>query len=276
MKRKLLMLAVLVGFPAAALGQEPALAGPEVVVPDRDPTLVEIDYAGRVRRLEQSPEEGALKMLALDSATRAATDRILTERARILDDLVISNIDLLTKLGTASAAEDKKAQFALILELYMKMEPLRERGTLRGEIEGVLEDPAKERFARLVDGYWDAIVREQQGAKDGKPEARFAILAREKLQLFGEEVGRSFYRQLDPERGEREFEAFLGSIGLRPEQEQKIRRMAEEFIVAAKFRPTERQEQMFFLRILSMLDEEQRERLIRKVAADEAAKRGGP
>jgi hypothetical protein len=261
---------------AAAVGawaQDAPLAGPNVSEAARATSLVQRDYEGRVRRLEVPPEEAALALLALDDASREATQRVLAERAAILDRLVLDNLPLLIRLRSAGAAGDRRAQAAIAAELFVKAEPLRARGSLRDQLAAALPEAQRPRFHALVDEYWDAVVAERRAL--GDRQGRLGILAGERLRVLGEEVARSFARQLD-RRGEEEFERLLASLELRPDQEARVRRTAEEFIVGSKFRPSPGQQAMFVARVMSMLDERQRERLARHLAQQRDRDRAVP
>lgn len=247
---------------------EAPLGGPRVAEPARPATLVERDYEGRVKTLESSPEEAALKLLDLSPTERAAAERVLAGRARLLDDFVSQNFELLARSAGAFASNRRAEQLRALMDVLHKTQPLRARGPLIDEMAGVLEAPGAARLRALVAEYWDSLVRDRQAAaeaRSGKREPRFAILAREKLELLGREVQRSFQRQLPP-GGEQEFDALLASLELRPEQERRVRRMAEEFIIRNRFRPTEAQERRFMLEVTAILDEPQRQRLAAHIA----------
>ncbi len=248
-----------------------ALAGPSVHEPSGRPaTLVETDYEGYVKRLEVTPEEAAANLLDLTPEERAPIDAILTERSRMLDDFVTEHLDLLIRLGTTSQAGDKAGQLKAIVEALQAVKPIRDKGPLARQIRAVLAPDNQARFDAALKQYWDAIVLERQSAAraSGKREARLAILTEERLKSFGREIERAFGRIVDP-NGEREFNELLAALELRPEQESRIRRMAEDLIIRAKFKPTEAQEQAFILRVASILDQKQRRLLAERIAEQE-------
>lgn len=246
----------------------PPLSGPEVVETAQETSLVRHDYMGSVRRLDVPAEVAAVRLLDLDGPTRTAVQDILVRRAALLDNLVLDNIHLLIQLGAAGAADDKKTQAAIATRLFVLAEPLRARGLLRDELAGVLPGPARRQFFDLIDEYKDALIAEHRAR--GSMKGRLGILAEDRLRILGEEVQRSFARQID-RRGEEQFERLLASLELRPEQESKIRHMAEEFIIGARFRPNPSQQALFIFRVMAMLDEKQRQRLAGHIA-DEAAR----
>ena len=236
------------------------LGGPAVnPAPDRT-SLVERDYESRVKRLDVPPEEEAVKLLDLSDEERAATDRVLAHRIQLLDDFVSENFELLIRSAGAFASNQRAEQLRTVGEVFRKSRPLRVRGPLIDELAGALDPANADRLRALVADYWDALIRDiqQQGeARSGSREPRIAVLAREKAELLGREIQRSFQRQLPP-GGEQEFDALLAAMELRPEQERKVRRMAEEFIIRSRFRPTEAQERRFILEVGAILDQRQR------------------
>lgn len=274
MTRSAVLLAAFLAAAAAARQPSPqpdaaVLAGPAVrQARDARPTLVEYAYDGSVKRTEVAPEEAALRLLDLSPAERAAADAVLAERAAMLDRFVSDNLDLLLRLGAAAQGEDKAEKLRLIFQALRRTEPLRARGSLAHQLRDALEPAARRRFDALLAEYWDAVVAERRRAAPDGGGGRLAVLADERLKAFGREVERAFYRLADP-AGEREFNDLLAAARLRPEQESRIRRMAEEFIVAARFRPTPDQERAFILRVTAMLDENQRRLLAQHVAQRE-------
>ncbi|MFM9995822.1 MAG: hypothetical protein ACKVU4_08480 [Phycisphaerales bacterium] len=258
--------------PSASVTQPAdALAGPRVRPRgDELPTLVESDYEGKVKRLDTTPEEGAIKLLTLTPEEQSGVDGVLADRAKLLEAFVFDNLDLLTRLGSASDGGERVAQLGLIVEAVRKTAAIREKGPLAEQLRGVLDGANREKFDALVGGYWDAVVKERQesGRRAGKREGRLGVLGDERLKAFGKEIERAFYRVADP-GGEREFDELLAAMELRPEQESRVRRMAEDFIVGARFKPTPAQERNFILKVTSMLDQKQRRLLARHIAERE-------
>ena len=149
---------VLVAAASVAMGQqpEPALKGPTVATPAAKATLVEQDFKGRLKRLEIPPEEAALKLLSLDEATLKKTDKIIQERAAILDKAVIENLELVGQIHNAGQSGDKTEALQLFREFAKKLEPLKARGKLMEEIQAALPDEKQERYAALVREYHEA------------------------------------------------------------------------------------------------------------------------
>ncbi len=252
------------------------LAGPRVAeAGERKATLVESDYEGKVKRPEVAPEEAAIKLLDLSDAEQAAVDAVLAERTRLMDAFITDHLDLLTRLGSASESGDKAAQLRAVLEAFAATEPIRAKGPLARQLRGALAPANQERFDALMKEYWDAVVAERQQAakKAGKREGRLGIITDERFKAFGREIERAFGRIVGG-GAEREFDEFIAALELRPEQERPIRRMAEEFAIRTKFKPTEAQERDFILKVASMLDQKQRRLLAERIAAEEHGRSG--
>jgi hypothetical protein len=251
-----MILGVIACTAGAAAAQSP-LAGPKVVEAGAaTPTLVQRGYDGGVTRLDVSPEEAALALLNLDDGAKESTQRVLGERAAILDKIVLDNLDLLIELHTAGEAGDKATVVRIGLDLMRKSEPLRARGLLRDELAKAMPAGRRDEFLRLVNEYWRAIGDEAKA----KGKGRLGGVVEERGRLLGEAVKQSFERQVD-RKGEEDFERLLARLELRPEQETRVRHMAEDFVVGAKFRPTRAQEAAFLVRVMAVLDQGQRRRL---------------
>lgn len=237
------------------------LAGPKVPGPQGGPTLIEHDYTGRVRRVDTTPEQEALARLSLDAGVRDAVERVMAARARVLDEVIGRNVDLLTQLGTAGSTGDRLDLFLLLAEFYRQMQPVRDRGPLRAEIAAVLPTPVRAEFDALVDGYWNALLAE--GKASGKPLWRFQILAEERFRILSGEVERSFERVM--EAGKIDFRYLLKGLELTPDQNAMIETMLAAYETRTKGSPTENERNLLFLRILAHLDADQRRLLLERV-----------
>jgi len=241
----------------------PALAGPRVSENAARKTLVEYDFPGKVKRLDATPEEAALKLIDLDASIRAKVEKVLNERVKQLDEFVAGNLQLLTKLQTASASGDKLDQAVLVAEGVQKLSPVWMKGSLRSQIDEQLPKEKKRELKTLLDEYWDAIVKEQQAqprdsepAKPGaKKKARWEILVAERLASFGKEIERSFQRQL--RSGDILYRYIESAVVMSPEQKGKIRELCAAFAEKTKMNPTEKQNQELFVKIAGTLDTKQ-------------------
>lgn len=237
--------------------QQDVLSGPKVRETAGERSLIRRDFQGRVRRLEIPPEEAAIELLRLDEPTKAKTQKILEERSAILDKAVRDNIDLLLRLQSA----DRRVRLDLIREFGESLKELRTRGTLREEVRGVLPKGQATRYDELIDGYWDVVVSDAVQAAQRENSTRPApgraeVLAREVLTSLGNEIRRSFERQIGQRA--REFEELLGKLGLSPEKDSKIRGMLADHVERTGGKPTPQQRRDLVLRIYGELDREQK------------------
>jgi hypothetical protein len=228
---------------------------------------VEYEFPGRVRRPETSPEERAAALLELDPAGRAVVDAVLYRRAKILDEFVADNLDLIVKLVTAGAAGNKADQAVLAGEALEKLAPLRAMGPLRLQIESVLPVDKKPEFERLLKEYWDAVVAEKQrtgpasAANDeARPavtreriKARWEIVLQERMECFGREVERAFKRQ--QAAGSILFKYLTKGVDLSKEQADRVREVCERFAMETRLvDATAEQQQKFFFELGALLD----------------------
>lgn len=293
----LTILGLATGSPALAQPDvtKPALAGPSVSERAVRKTLVEYDFPGKVKRLEAAPEEVALRLMDLDSGLREKVDQVFNERVKQLDEFVAKNLELLTKLQTASVAGNKLDQAMLLAEGVQKLSPVWMKGSLRSQIDELLPKEKKAELKALLDEYWDAIVKEQQAqpavadepAPDAmkaetdaagvakatkkakgkqseskttekpavKKKARWEIMVGERLASFGKEIERSFQRQL--QSGDIIYRYIESAIVMTPEQKGTIRELCAAFAEKTKMNPTEKQNQELFVKIAGALDTKQ-------------------
>jgi hypothetical protein len=258
----------LVWCPLIAPAQQPApsespLQGPRVAEPDAKPTLVERDFAGKLKRLEVSPEEAALALLKLDSGAASKTQSILNERAAILDKIVLDNLDLVVQIHNSRAGGDKRAQLKLLAELMTALKPLTDRGTLSEEIVAALSLDQSVTFKALVREYNQAASAETQAESRAAGERLTVrqISARENLIVLGTDIKRSYERQISSKTAE--FEQIMAQLDLVPEQESKIRGMVLDYAQSVKGKPTQEQRRALIFRIMAVLDSDQQRTLVR-------------
>jgi len=265
------------------------LGGPHVSATARNgpaTPLVELDFQGRLKRLDEQPVVAAVKTLKLDPATRAAVDAVITERVAATDALVLDNINLLVELTSAGAAakngsdKDQAALAPLLMKAATLLGTLNARGTLEMRVRAKL--PPKDRAALdgLIRGYFDAVAADGV-VDDGvvvRPGNRVECAIAENFRLVGKDIEASFQRILG--QGDKEFEKILASLELRPEQEGAIRLMFEKLIVSSNYKPTQAQQTVAFLKVVDLLDPAQRRTFLRLIAESEGrgnarAKDGG-
>lgn len=244
----------------------PALSGPRVENPDRPKSLVERDFAGKLKRLEVDPAQAALPLLDLNAEEKAATEKILNERAAIMDTIVTDNLREVVEMSQAFAARDAAAGLRLAGELFRKSGALVDRGRLVDELAGVLTEANAAELHRLTNEYLRAAIEEsaQQNGVNGRPRGRQGAVAYERLAGWGNEIRLAFERTIVA-RG-RELEDLLKQLGATPEQESKIRAVIEETYVATFGKPTKAQQTAGFIKIFGLLNDDQRAQLRKRLA----------
>ena len=215
---------------AAYAGPEGApdpLAGPRITTAVKKLTLVERDFDGKVRRLEVSPEEEAVRRLELDEATKGKVNEAIAARSKLFDDFVRQNLDLLLKF--ASSHGNKADRGMLLRETFEKAAPIREHGRLQEHVLAVLPEDKKQAFTQLVDEYRNAVIAEEAKLpnEQGKQSGRTGAAMRVGLEQFGQDVKRAYERVIA--EGQGKLETFLKNLDLSTEQDQKIRKMVVDF-----------------------------------------------
>jgi hypothetical protein len=241
---------------------EPALQGPKVKEAGGKPTLVEKDFNGRLKRLEMSAEEAALKLLTIDDATKAKIDVILGQRAAIMDKALIENIDLVVQMHNAGQSGDKAEALRLLQEFGKKLEPLKARGKLMDEVSDVLPDSQRPQFVALVKEYREAAVRDtiEQARSRGEEMTLKQAAGKELVQAIGQEIKRSYERQILSKTAD--YEKLLASLDLKPEQESTIRRYVTDYVQETKYKATAEQKRALFMKIYGQLDSGQRKKFV--------------
>lgn len=252
---------VALGLAAIAPPEPQHLSGPTVSAPERAPdSLVERAMDGSVRRAEPTPEQAALRLLDLDPSSRARVDDIFIQRGRLLDEFVAGNLNLLVKLGTASASGDKADQLALLTEAAWKLRPVLEAGTLQAQVEAALPPEPRARFVALLDEYRDALVHERRRADPKAPRA--GVLFGEALQSLGREIERAFARQNNA--GEILYRYATEGLGLDTHQERVVREAVARFAERGGEDAPEEAKRDLFISVMFVLTEAQRAKLIER------------
>ena len=219
------------------------LAGPQVSAESTRPTLLERDFNGTLKRLEIPADEAALAHVGLSPEARAKADAILAERAAILDEAVWDNLELLVRAQSARAAGDTAESMAILREFGEKLRPLRQRGRLGDELRAVMTPEQAAQHQALVRQYWEAIVDEgvaaardanassapaapraglrRAGQDQRQGNSRAQVFARESLLALGQEITRSYERQVASRQAE--LQEVVDRLSLSPEQDGKVR-----------------------------------------------------
>lgn len=254
----ILAVAAVGGAPGVASAQDAPLAGPALAGAEREPSLVRVDYEGRVRRLEVPPEEAALELLGLDAGTLAAARRVLSERAAVLDRIVLENLELFPQFAAAEQAGDRLGQLRLFMEFVRITEPLRQRGMLDEELRTVLPEGVRARFERLVSDYWRAAAAErvQRAKAEGATVRAGEAMRQERFDALGRELERSYARLSASESFFVEY--LLRGLDLSEHQEKRIRAIIGEYDARAMRGATEAEQAEAFLGVIALLNEKQR------------------
>jgi hypothetical protein len=238
------------------------LRGPVVETKASPATLLERDFQGHLRRLEVPAEEAALGKLSLSESEKQGTERILTERAAVLDGIVGGNVELLLRISTAKEAGNKPELHQAVSELIKLMEPLRQRGKLVDELAGQLSEANGAELRRLTREYWMHVIDEEH-AKAPKGTRRGEIQTREVLAAVGMEVRRAYETRISGKQ--EELEQLITALELTPEQEGKVRAIALDFAQKTLAKPTGAQKRELFMRLNKELTPAQRLTLLKHV-----------
>ncbi len=241
---------------AAPPGDDAPLAGPRLATPA--PTIIERGFDGLVKPAQPTPEEAVLGLLTLSETEQAAVRRVLSARARIIDEFIAGNIPMLTQFGVAEGTGDKKEQLALAYAAMLKLKPLTDGGPLQDQVRGALGPENAEKFDRMLKDYWNAFVKDRRAIRkpDGTFPGRFEIIAAAKLESLGKEGERAFQQMMNG--GDLVYQYLFKGIELRPEQAATLREFITDFARRTKGEATNEQNAQLFFRILPVLDEAQK------------------
>lgn len=195
------------------------------------PTLVKRDAAGNLQRLDIAVEEAAIGVMDLTDAEKERVSKVVAERGATLDEIVLKNLDALTRLHNAIKSGDDKEARLTYVTFAERAERLNDRGKLEDEIKPQLRLDHVEQFTKLVNEYRQALLtdlaREAKAkSKDGKVDPQ-RLANVEIARAFGYQVRKSYDRTVGtPVTG---FDSAVSKLALRPEQETKVRAIAADF-----------------------------------------------
>lgn len=257
------------------------LQGPSVdKTSNAGPTIVERSFEGTLRRLDVRPEEAAVRKLDLSEDEKARVETVLQARSAAMDQVVRDHIDLLVRISTAKAADNKPEIQKSTQELREALRPLTTKGSLQDQLAGVLENGHAQKMRDMVREFYRALISEgmkQRPSGDPLPTdddmtatggdkgaaARKATLTRVIQDVYGQEIRRS-YERIAAE-GQARLEELVKRLELTPEQEEKVRAIALDVAQKTKLKPTPAQRVEEFSRIAQELTPEQRKRLVEMV-----------
>jgi hypothetical protein len=247
------------------------LGGPKIESQKERDSLVERDFMGKVRRLDESPEEAALKRVSLDADAKKGVDAILQARSAIVDGMVRENLELIINLRNAKESGDKGELVRLLGEVKEKLQPLAARGTLLQELKDAMPSVEYARVETMTKEYRQAIVDElrEEAGPDGAKGGRVrdgALAGRESLLELGQQIRASYERQFVSRFAR--FEQVLAKLDLRPEQERSIRAMAREQFEKTKGRATPQEKRDLAVRILAVLEKDQQAKFLKATSEE--------
>lgn len=233
-----------------------ALLGPNVADEQDERSLISRGFSGELLPLDAPPAIAALDLFEFDEATERALHELLAERSKLMDDIVLSNIELLGQIETVMAVGAPSEKLAIIQQGLAALRPARSWGRLRGRVAEVLPEPIRLGYEAVLHEYEEA--RYAQARRSGT-EHRFEHRMARYWEDISWEIERAAERVFeDDEDGDKWLERLSARLGLTPMQEGEIRAMAERFYIDAKGRPTKEQEIAFIAKIRSVMTIEQR------------------
>ncbi|MBX3358669.1 MAG: hypothetical protein KF745_09595 [Phycisphaeraceae bacterium] len=264
--------------PADPTSDGSALKGPAVTAAAVAPTLVQRDFSGKVVRLETNPAEAAVRVMPLDAASRAAVDRILLERSRLLDQLVTENLQTISLLHNAREAGDKAEATRLVQELAAKAKPLRDRGVLAQELIAALPPDEGKELKRMVQEYWKAVVDEDLAKpaserEDKSPGATRMAGVRDSARtefarIAGQEIKSAYERTIGQQS--RDFDALIAQLSLTPAQESKVRKIVGDSFNKSFGKATPNERAQVFWKVYAELDETQKKQILERIGGPHA------
>lgn len=264
-----LVCAALASLPAPATRADdtkPAadpLAGPSVAAAAQQRTLIERDADGKIMRLDRAPAEAAVRLLNLGPDVQRDVDRILTERAAILDGLVAEHLREIVEIAGANQSGDRAGAMRKLMELAPYAKPLRERGQVGEELARVLPEGQAKRVRQMVQEYTQALMAEERAAAQARGEEvnDRALTRAETLRLVGEEVRRSYERVVGQQAAD--FDKLIQLLSLSEEQESQVRKLVGDQFTQNYGRATAAQRAQVFAQVWRLLSSEQRAELLK-------------
>jgi hypothetical protein len=252
-----------------------ALRGPTIEKSPERPehSIVERDFNGRLKKLEDHPVLVALSRLTLTPEQKSAAEKVLGDRAAAIDTIVRDNLKELVELDGAKKSGDTATANKLQAELLEKAKPFFKRGTMLAELMPVLPDDKFAELKKMVDEYNKVATQDRNtnpmSGKD-KPNPVGNLLA-QGFENFGAEAKASFKRVV--EAGGKDFDNLIKMLQLTPEQESKVRQKAGDLFQKTYGKPTKAQQFRLVLDIYAELDTEQRHRLAQFIGEESRERR---
>lgn len=260
---------------ASPEGEAP-LSGPSVKVQQKAPTIVERDAEGRCRKLEIQPAEAAVRVMKLSPQTREKVDAVLVEQAAVLDTIVRDNFELIVSVAGAAQGGDKTQAAKYLGQLWEVSQPLRKRGALVEQLAKVLSKEEATQLRKMVLEYNGARTKDEENAAKQRGEkfdnAKFNI--NERLSIIGQEIKRSYERVIGQQS--KDLDAIIASLNLSVEQDAKVRQILLDVVQRSGAKATNAQKVSAYLKIVAVLDKDQRTILYEKLREMRGQKSASP
>lgn len=284
------------GPPETAPGAAP-LGGPRVVTEVQRRTLVRRDFEGRIIRPMPPVERAAVDLLDLDADARNRVEAVFDERARLLDEALLKNFDLLLQADGVAKTGTPAERAAFFLKAVEALGDVHAGGGLEVRVRRALPPSARQVYDRLMREYWDAVVEDSRrgagpkrdammGAGDPEPmngattdeekaPSRVALIIRERGQMLGQEIQQTFERMV--KSGGVLYAFLTRGMDLTPDQVARVKAACAEYMQRnpdGEGSPGEHAR--LAGTILPMLNDEQRQILRTNVAGGYRAPTGKP
>jgi hypothetical protein len=255
------------GGPERSAEERAALAGPPVADGSsaEGPSLVVMEFGGRVQELGLPPAEAAVELLDLDEPTAGRVAEVIAERALLAERLVAANFDLLSQAETVGEGGSRIEKGIFAARALAAMGPLLARGSLENEIRRVLPQPARDRFDGLLDEYWQAVGRarvEEAKARGERLRLRKAVREARREHL-GKEVELAAERALASERFIVDY--LTRGLNLTEHQEERLGELVIRHEGRTMGEASEKDNAALFIGVLAHLDERQRALLVERL-----------
>ncbi|MDX2117686.1 MAG: hypothetical protein SFY96_05825 [Planctomycetota bacterium] len=255
--------------PTTSMPDASALAGPIVLESTRERSLIQRDYAGRVRALARHEAIEALDLLVLSADEKEATHALVLRRAKELDAGGPKKIPIILDLQTGVANNDTQKIDDAIALLDATRPCLADPTPLEDLIADRLQPDNATRLLAFVREYRDALVED---ARVTTPDAsREDVLKAHLRDVRVAEVQASIDRTLG--QRQMEFEAVSARLNLTPEQQGKIQRIVLELASANNYEPRGKDVLRAFIQGFRVLTWEQL-RELRQIQRERTGSRG--
>jgi hypothetical protein len=237
-------------------------------------SIVERDFNGKLKKLEDNPALVALRRLELTPEERVAAGKVVGDRAAAIDAIVRDNLRLLIEFGLAKQAGDSEDTNRMQAQVMEKASPFLKRGPLIAELRPAL---SKEKFAelkRMVDEYNKMAAQDRMGdpMTGPKKDNKLGAMLAQGAEGFLAEARASYQRVV--EAGGKDFENLIKLLELTPQQESKVRQIVMDMFQKTYGKLTKGQQIKVFLDIYAELDAGQRHRLAEHIGEENRVKRG--